>query len=112
MKIAVESMGRCELVTVSGQLNSATARDFEEKLLSLCRAGLRNLVVNMRDVTLITSAGIRSLLSVQIKVRRMIPAGDVVLSEIPDFAQEALEMVGLHHLFKTYSRDVTAVGSF
>jgi anti-anti-sigma regulatory factor len=46
------------------------------------------------------------------KVRRMIPAGDVVISEIQPRLKETFELIGFTHLFKFYDEDVEAVGSF
>ncbi len=112
MEIKVESMKRCEMVTLSGQIDSATAPELEQTLLDLIDAGKRNLVLNFRDVTFISSAGLKALLAAQIKTRRKLQAGDVVISEITPKLKDTLDLVGLHHLFKFYEDDVQAVGSF
>lgn len=112
MEIKVENMKRCELVTLSGQIDSATAPELEQTLLDLIDAGKRNLVLNFRDVTFISSAGLKALLAAQIKTRRKLQAGDVVISEITPNLKDTLDLVGLHHLFKFYEDDVQAVGSF
>jgi anti-sigma B factor antagonist len=112
MEIKVKSMNRCELLTISGEIDSATAPELEEELVNLIEAGKRNIAINLRDVTFMSSAGLRALVSSQIKSHRRVPRGDVVLSEIPAKLLDTLELVGFHHLFKFFDRDVDAVGSF
>ena len=112
MEITTNTMKRCEWVAVSGEVDSATAPELEETLQSLIASGKKNLVLNLKDVSFMSSAGLKALIGAQMKVRRMIPAGDVVLSEVPDHLKETLELVGFHHVFKFYDDDVEAVGSF
>jgi hypothetical protein len=51
-------------------------------------------------------------LAAQIRARKKVPPGEVVISEIAPNLKEVLELVGLHHLFRFYDQDVEAVGSF
>ena len=112
MGIKIESLKSCQLITLSGQIDSVTAPDLKETLRDLIKAGKRNMVINMKDVTFVSSAGMGALMSAQIKVRRRLPKGRVVLSEVPAPLSETFELVGMHHLFEYYDRDVEAVGSF
>ncbi len=112
MKIESQPMKHCVLVKLSGQIDSATAPEVEQALLALIKEGSRNLVVNLCDVTYISSAGLSALLSAHIKTRRRVPPGDVVISEVTPRMRETLELVGLHHVFTLFDRDVEAVGSF
>jgi anti-sigma B factor antagonist len=112
MEIKVEAMKRCDLVSVSGMVDSANAQDLEEKLLDLIEGGQKNLVLNMGEVTFISSPGLKALLAAQIRARKKVPPGEVVISEIAPNLKEVLELVGLHHLFRFYDQDIEAVGSF
>ena len=80
--------------------------------LDLIGEGQRNLVVSMKDVTLISSSGLRALVTAQIKLRRVVPRGDVVLSELPPLVRESMELVGFEHMFQIFDGDLDAVGSF
>jgi len=111
MDIKTEAMKRCEVVTVSGRIDSATAPDLEEVLLGLIQAGQKNIVVNLGDVDFISSAGLKALLSALMKVRKKVPPGDLVISEIDPELKESFELVGFDRLFKFYDDDVRAVGS-
>jgi anti-sigma B factor antagonist len=112
MEIKTETMKRCELVTVSGEVNSATAPELDQALKKIVESGGKNLALNLRDVTFMSSAGLQALIGAQMKVRKMVPSGNVVLSEVPRYLKETLELVGFHHIFKFYGSDVEAVGSF
>jgi anti-sigma B factor antagonist len=112
MEIRTESLKRCELLTVSGRVDSAHAPELETTLIDLIEAGRRNLVVNLGEVTFISSAGLKALLTAQIKVRRRLPRGSVKISETSEELMETFQLVGLDRLFDFYESDLEAVGSF
>jgi anti-sigma B factor antagonist len=112
MEIQAETMKRCELVTVSGRVDSSTAPELEKALLGLIQSGQKNIVVNMKDTEFISSAGLKALLSALMKVRKMIPSGDVVIAEIQPELRESFDLVGFDRLFTFYDDNMRAVGSF
>jgi anti-sigma B factor antagonist len=112
MEIKTEAMKRCEVVTVSGRIDSATAPDLEKVLLGLIEAGQRNIVVNLCDTEFISSAGLKALLTALMKVRKMVPAGEVVIAEIPLQLKESFDLVGFDRLFSFHEDNLHAVGSF
>jgi anti-sigma B factor antagonist len=112
MEVKAETMKRCELITVAGRVDSSTAPELEKVLLGLIQTGQKNIVVNMRDTEFISSAGLKAMLSALMKVRKMIPPGDVVISEIKPELRESFDLVGFDRLFKFYDDNLYAVGSF
>jgi anti-sigma B factor antagonist len=112
MEIKAETMKRCELLSVSGRVDSSTAPELEKVLLGLIQSGQKNIVVNLKDTDFISSAGLKALLSALMKVRKMIPAGDVVISEIKPELRESFDLVGFDRLFTFYDDNMRAVGSF
>lgn len=112
MEIKAETMKRCEMVTVSGRIDSSTAPELEKLLLGLIQTGQKNIVVNLRDTDFISSAGLKALLSALMKVRKTIPPGDVVISEIKPDLKESFDLVGFDRLFSFYDDNLHAVGSF
>lgn len=112
METMTEAMKRCELVTVLGRIDSATAPELEETLLGLIQAGHKNMVVNLAGTDYISSAGLKALLSALMKARKAIPPGNVVISEIRPELRESFELVGFDRLFTFYDNDTQAVGSF
>jgi anti-anti-sigma factor len=105
-------MKRCELISVAGQIDSATAPELDRTLQGLLAQGKRNLVLNLRETTFVSSAGLRGFVAAAIKARRMIPRGEVVFSEVPPSLVETFDVVGMRHLFKFFDSDVEAVGGF
>ena len=83
MDIRTETMKRCELVTVAGQIDSASAPELDRTLQDLLAEGKRNLVLNLQEVTFASSAGLKAFIAAQIKARRLIPRGEVVFSQVP-----------------------------
>ena len=112
MEIKAETMKRCELLSVTGRVDSSTAPELEKVLLGLIQSGQKNIVVNMKETDFISSAGLKALLSALMKVRKMIPAGDVVISEIRPELRESFDLVGFDRLFTFYDDNMRAVGSF
>ena len=112
MEITIEVLKRCVLIAVSGRIDTGAAPEFEAKLLGLIQEGQKNLVISMKDVTLIASSGLRALVTARIKVSRAVPRGEVVLSELQPLVLESVELVGFHHLFQIFDSDMDAVGSF
>ena len=111
MDIKTQALKRCELISVTGRVDSSTAPDLEKVLLGLIAAGQRNLVVNLGQCDFISSAGLKALLSGLMKVRKAVPAGDLVIAEIRPELRESFDLVGFDRLFKFYDSDVDAVGS-
>jgi anti-sigma B factor antagonist len=112
MEIKTEAMKRCELVTVEGRVDSTTAPKLEEVLLGLIETRQKNIVVNLKETEYMSSAGLKALLAALMKVRKKIPSGDVVISEIPPNLRESFNLVGFDRLFTFYDQDIQAVGSF
>ena len=112
MEIKTEAMKRCEVVTVSGRIDSATAPELERVLLGLIESGQKNIIVNLRDTEFISSAGLKALLSALMKVRKMVPSGDVVIAEIRPKLRESFDLVGFDRLFTFHDDTLHAVGSF
>jgi anti-anti-sigma factor len=112
MDIAVSSMKRCDLVQVSGQIDSSTAPQLEDTLLELVESGKGNLVIDFEDVTFLSSAGLKALLHAQIRLRKRSSRGRVVAANVPPDLMEIFELVGLHQIFDMYDSTAKAVGSF
>jgi anti-anti-sigma factor len=112
MEIKSERMKRCELVTVSGRIDSASAPHLEQTLMELIQSGQKNIAVNLSGADYISSSGMKALLAALIKARKAIPPGNVVIAEIKPELRESFDLVGLDRLFTFYDQDAQAVGAF
>jgi len=112
LTIEIEPLPRCALVKVAGDVDHDTAPELEQRLLAEIEAGNTNLVINGRDLTYISSAGLRALMSAQMRARRCEPRGKIVFSELSKRVEKTFQMVGFHELFELYPADAAAAGSF
>src|SRR5947208_7457088 len=62
MEIAEQHAGEITVVEVTGRIDSNTAKAFGERLTSLIKTGRARLVVDLKDIIYISSAGFRALL--------------------------------------------------
>jgi anti-anti-sigma factor len=62
MKLVEEVTEDVTVVEAYGRLDSTTAKEFGDRLMSLVQAGRRSLVVDLKNIAYISSAGFRALL--------------------------------------------------
>ncbi len=111
MDITTKEFKHCNLVTVSGRVDSSTAPEFSRVMDDLIEKGIYKFVIDMSGLEYMSSAGFRALLSAQRSCKRY-NRGEVILASVPARIQEALDLAGFTELFKTYSEPLEAVGSF
>lgn len=110
MEINTKEFKHCNMVSVIGRVDSATAPQFTQALDALMEKGVYKLVVDMGQLEYMSSAGFRALLAAQRNCKRY-ARGEVVLAAVPDRIREALELAGFTELFKTFKEPLDAVGS-
>jgi anti-sigma B factor antagonist len=111
MEVETKKLRRCDLVTASGRIDSSTVENLAQALASIKKAGRYKIVMNVRDVTFISSAGLGELIDTQ-KTCKHLNRGELVLAEVPSQMKEALDLAGLTPLFKIFDSEAEAVGSF
>ncbi len=111
MEITTKKFNNCDMVVVSGRVDSSTAPQLTEALESITGDGRYKIVLDMGKLEYMSSAGFRALLSSQRACKRY-NRGEILLAAVPQRVQEALELAGFTELFKTFAEPVEAVGSF
>ena len=111
MEYTLEEFKHCDLVTVSGRIDSQTAPKLAETLDDLLDQGRYNIVIDLHDVDFLSSAGLRVLINTQKQCKRL-NRGEVVLSRVPERIYEAMDLVGFIPLFEIFDDKVHAVGYF
>jgi len=92
MKLETRTEGGVAVALVAGDLDGATAPRLEETLLGLL-AGHRDLVIGMKGVPYVSSAGLRALLAAY--KRASAGKGRVVLAGLGAKPREIMSMTGL-----------------
>jgi anti-sigma B factor antagonist len=62
MKLVEEVAEDVTIVEAYGRIDSTTAKEFGDRLISLVQAGRSSLVVDLKNIAYISSAGFRALL--------------------------------------------------
>ena len=99
MEIAIKSLKNITVATIAGEINSRTATQFEEELLPLAVPGCR-LLLNMHDVTYMSSAGLRILLLLYRQIDNQ--SGRVVLVGLQDMIRDTMAITGFLDFFQDY----------
>jgi anti-sigma B factor antagonist len=111
MEITTKQFKSCDMVVVSGRVDSSTAPQLAEALENVTGNGRYKIVLDMSALEYMSSAGFRALLSSQRLCKRY-NRGEIVLASVPSRIQEALELAGFTELFKSFANPLDAVGNF
>lgn len=111
MELLTTSFNQCDLVTVSGRVDSYTAPKLSELLRGITSEQRFHIVLNLGDVNYVSSAGLRILIDIQ-KICKKEGMGEIVLVDVPSRVYETLELAGFTPLFKFFDEDSAAVKYF
>jgi anti-sigma B factor antagonist len=111
MDVSTKQFKHCDLVSVSGRVDSATSPKLTETFDGLLNDGHYKIVLDLSQVEYMSSAGFRAMLSA-LKSCKRYNRGDLYLATVPKQIHEALDLTGMTTLFKIYPDVTTAVGNF
>ena len=89
------------IMQVSGRLDASTVSILERALLRAFSLGARVIVIDMGEVTYISSSGLRVLLTARRQARER--GGDILLCSLSPNVRDVLDMVGFAALFSISS---------
>jgi anti-sigma B factor antagonist len=110
MEITTTQYKHCDLVKVTGRIDSATSPQVQKVLDEIIENGHYRVVLDLSSVEFMSSAGLRVLISAQ-KICKRYNRGEVILAEVPKRIYDALDLAGFIPLFKFYDNVLDAVGS-
>jgi len=108
--IRVSELEQVTLVEVIGRVDSLNAAELGTSLSNAIDEGNTNIVLDLSQVSYMSSAGLRELVSAFKKVRRV--SGDLRIAQPSTRVQEVLEMAGLDTIFQIFPTQTDAVGSY
>ncbi|MDX9992714.1 MAG: STAS domain-containing protein [Anaerolineales bacterium] len=111
MEVTTQEFKHCDLITVTGRVDSATAPKLSEALETIANAGRFKIVIDMTGLSYMSSAGFRALIAAQRNCKRY-NRGEVVFASVPANIHSALELAGFTSLFQIYPDVTSAVGNF
>jgi len=110
VEINISRNDSISLVEASGRIDSMTANELGGALAHEVDNGQVHLVLDLSLVDYMSSAGLREIVNALKKVKRA--QGDLRIAQPSDRVREVLEMAGLDTIFKIYSTQAEAVGSY
>ena len=111
MEIQTTQLKHCDIVKVSGRIDSYTAPQFEAAFEEILTARRYKIVCDMSEVNYMTSAGLRVLITVQKNCKRY-NRGEIVLTNVPTRVYGSFELSGFAPLFLFFQDPLLAVGHF
>ena len=111
MEISSAHYKHCDLVKISGRVDSSTAPQMSEVLGKITDGGRFKIVIDLSGVQFLSSAGLRVLISTQKNCKRY-NRGEVVLAAVPANILSVFDLAGFTTIFKIYNDVISAVGIF
>jgi len=100
----------CDLIKITGRVDSATSPKLGEVLDKIIEEGRFKIVLDMSELDFISSAGLRELITTQ-KVCKRYNRGEVILAQVPEKILYTLDLAGFTKLFRITNDVISAVGN-
>ena len=110
MKIAERRVGDVTILDLHGRLVMDEDTSCTEHIELLAREGRIRILLNLREVTYIDSAGVGALIAKYVSLRRR--GGDLRLISLSDRVRRVITIAHLLEVFETFESEDLAVRSF
>ena len=110
MKIAERRVGDVTILDLHGRLVMDEDTSCTEHIDLLVREGRLRILLNLRDVTYIDSAGVGALIAKYVSLRRR--GGDLRLLSLSDRVRRVITIAHLLEVFEIFESEDLAVRSF
>jgi anti-anti-sigma factor len=107
LEIKQEEQGALRIMTLLGRLDTETSPDFELAAHDAFESGGRQFVVDLSQISYISSAGLRVLLALAKKVEGQ---GSLKLASMQPVVREVFDKSGFARLFQIFPRLDAALG--
>jgi anti-sigma B factor antagonist len=92
MEIIELKQGKVSTFKLQGRLDSNTSQSFEKRLLDAISDGIKNVIIDFKDLDYISSAGLRVILKATKTLKR--EDGRIMLCSMQDYVKEVFEIAG------------------
>ena len=104
----IRQLDDATVVEIAGQLDAASVPDVRAQLQQIISSGQSRVVLDLKDLEFIDSAGLGVLISC---LRRCVAAGgDMCLANVPQLALSILELTQLTRVLQIAGSETEAVG--
>ncbi|MBU1727018.1 MAG: STAS domain-containing protein [Candidatus Omnitrophica bacterium] len=105
----IKSLNDCNVVQMEEKLDALTSDEVEKALMGLIDNGAKRIVCVFELTEYISSAGLRVLLVVAKKLKKM--GGELVLCSLKPLVYKVLDMAGFISIFKIFGSEEEALKS-
>jgi anti-anti-sigma factor len=110
MEITTKEVSGINVVYLRGDINSATSGQVMDSLVNLAQSGVKNILLNLKDVEFISSAGLRSILVASKLLKNA--DGELRICNTNELVAKVLETSGFTSLVRIHSDESTAIAAF
>lgn len=110
MDITTTAYNRCDVIKMSGRVDTYSAPKLQEAMDELINDGHYNIVFDMEDVDFLSSKGLWVLTETQKKTKKH--HGKLVLVHTNEKIRGSFELVGMGGYFEIFDDMTAAVGGF
>lgn len=111
MDISQKQLKHCDLVKITGRVDSATAPQVSDVLKTITENGRYKIVIDCTDMEFISSAGLWVLVNVQ-KTCKRYNRGEIILAGVSTRIQSSLDLAGFIPYFTIAEDPIEGVGLF
>jgi anti-anti-sigma factor len=108
LDVMIEETGGATWVRIKGRIDGMTAPELEKKIEERVLAGARMLVADLHEVEYVSSAGLRTFLTVQKSLKGA--GGEIIIFQSTDIAEDVFELSGFKRLF-SFAREMDEIQS-
>lgn len=111
MEISQKQLKHCDLVKITGRVDSSTAPQVSVVLKAITENGRFKIAIDCSEMEFISSAGLWVLVNIQ-KTCKRYNRGEVVLAAVAERIQSSLDLAGFIPYFTIVDTPTDAVGLF
>lgn len=111
MELEVTEYSDCELLKITGRIDSYSAPQIKKVLNTLIDDGHHNIIVDLQNVQYLSSSGILTFVDTQRQLKRQ-NTGELVFLNVPELVLLNFEIAGFDTIFDFYNDTAAALGRF
>lgn len=111
MDFVIKEYSQCNLISINGRIDSFSAPMIKKALDAFFENGVHNVIVDMKDVSYISSSGLLVFVNAQKRLKGH-NWGGIAFAEVPDLVFTGFQLAGFDQIFDFYDDCNQAIGRF
>ena len=112
LNFSISNEGNVVVMYLTGELDATSAEDFSKALLDVAREGENNIIVDMAEVSYISSNGLRPLLDWLAATKNASGKRQLAFCSLQEFVREVFSVTEFDRKFPIYDDETVALGAF